>query len=269
MINTIRRLARRVRRTASGDVINKPVMFLHVPKCGGTSIQVALQEAYGLRSGIRIDLRGTIHHNASFRLNSHASKDAADRLGMPLHELREHVLLYHMSESKAKFISGHFCFSNAAYEGFKTEYNWITLIRDPVARWYSHYFYNRDKKGDHFAVDDTIDNYLRSSTAQSTGSLIARFLAGTDCKENHIVEHAIENIAKFDVVGVLENLGTFKRDLKRVLGANIDIPVRNTSPTPASQKHKEITPDIHRQVVDLCKPDQEVYDYVIERYMIT
>ena len=59
MINTIRKLARRVKRTTSGDAIQRPVIFLHVPKCGGTSIQVALQEAYGLRSGIRIDLRGT------------------------------------------------------------------------------------------------------------------------------------------------------------------------------------------------------------------
>lgn len=78
------------------------------------------------------------------------------------------------------------------------------------------------------------------------------------------MEKAIENIAKFDVVGVLEEVDSFKRDLKRVLGANIHIPIKNTSPTPADQKRSEITPEIHHKVVELCKPDQQVYDYVVE-----
>lgn len=132
MISTLQILAHRAKRAATGDVIDKPVIFLHVPKCGGTSIQAALQDAYGLRSGIRIDLRGNIHHDAFFRLDSHSSKDAADRLGVPLHELREHVLQYYLSQTSKKLISGHFYFSDTAYEGFHREYNWITLLRDPV-----------------------------------------------------------------------------------------------------------------------------------------
>ena len=214
MRDTIPELARRARRTAARNVIDNLSFFLHVPKCGGTSIQVALEEAYGLRPGIRIDLRGNIHHTAFFRLNPHASKEAADRLGMPLHALREHVLLYQMSCSGWKLISGHFQFSDAAYEGYHTKYTFITLIRDPVARWYSHYFYDRDKKGDHFGVEDAIDDYLTSPRGRSTGRLIARYFAGADCGEDDIVEQAIQNIAKFDVVGVLEDLSTFKSDLR-------------------------------------------------------
>jgi len=225
---------------------------------------VALEEAYGLRSGIRIDLRGNIHHAAFFKLNSHASKEAAERLDMSLHQLREHILLYQMSCSGRKFISGHFQFSDAAYEGYHTKYTFITLIRDPVERWYSHYFYDRDKEGDHFSIEDAIDDYLTSPRGRSTGRLIARYFAGADCGEDDIVEQAIQNIAKFDVVGVLEDLSTFKSDLSHVLGASIQIPVRNASPTPADQKRKEITPEIHRRVVEVCKPDQAVYDYVVD-----
>ena len=264
MRDTIPELARRARRTAAGNVIDIPVFLLHVPKCGGTSIQVALEEAYGLRSGIRIDLRGNIHHTAFFRLNPHASKEAADRLGMPFHALREHVLLYQMSCSGRKFTSGHFQFSDAAYAGYQGTYTFNSLIRDPVERWYSHYFYDRDKEGDHFSVDDAIDDYLTSPRGRATGRLIARYFAGADCGEDDIVEQAIQNIAKFDVVGVLDDLGTFKSDLRYVLGADINIPVRNASPTSAAQKRKEITPEIHRRVVEVCKPDQAVYDYVVE-----
>jgi hypothetical protein len=256
-------LARRIRRTASGDVIEKPVIFLHVPKCGGTSIRVALEEAYGLRSGLRVDLRGNIHHGAFSRLNSHASKEAAGRLDMSLHQLREHILLYQMSCSGRRFISGHFQFSNHAYAGYHGTYTFITLIRNPVERWYSHYFYDRDKEGDHFSVDDAIDDYLTGSRGRATGRLIARYFAGADCGEDDIVEQAIQNIAKFDAVGVLDDLATFKSDLGCVLGADINIPVRNASPTSAAQKREEITSEIHRRVVEVCKPDQAVYDYVV------
>jgi hypothetical protein len=264
MLNTLRSLARKARRTAAGNVIDTPVFFIHVPKCGGTSIQVAIEEAYGLQSGLRIDLWGNIHHGAFFKLNSHASKEAADRLGVPLHQLREHILLYQMSCSGRRFISGHFQFSDAAYAGYHSTYTFVSLLRDPVERWYSQYFFNRDKKDDHFIVEDAIDDYLTSPRGRSTGRLIARYFAGVDCGEDDIVEEAIQNIAKFDVVGVLDDLGTFKSDLRYVLGADINIPVRNASPTSAAQKRKEITPEIHRRVVEVCQPDQAVYDYVVK-----
>jgi len=263
MIDSIRMLVRRARRTTAGNVIKKPAFFLHVPKCGGTSVQVALEEAYGLRAGIKVDLRGNIYHSAFFRLNPYASKEAADQLGAPPHKVREHVLLYQMGCSRPRLISGHFHYSNAAYRGYHTTYTFITMIRDPVERWYSHYFYDRDKKGDYFSVEAPIDEYLDSPRGQATGSLIARYFAGSDCSGDDVVQHAITNIAKFHVVGILEHLGVFKKDLRRVLGADIDIPVRNAGPTTARQRRKEITPEIHRAVVEACRPDKKVYDYVL------
>jgi len=262
MIPSIQTLARRFKRTAEGNIIDRPVFFLHVPKCGGTSVNVALREAYGLRSGMRVDLRGNVHHEAFYWLDAAASKSAADAMQVPLHEHREHILIHEMSRSHKKYISGHFQFSEVAHRTYHDTYAFITILRDPVERWYSTYFYNRDKTSDHFAIKDTLENYVQSASAQSTGNLITHSFAGSDRSTDTMVASAIENLAKFDVVGVLEDLGAFKRDLRYVLGADIDIPIRNTSPTPAHQRRKEITPDIHRKVVALCRQDREVYDYV-------
>lgn len=264
MFDTIQMLVRRARRTAAGNAIDTSVFIPHVPKCGGTSIKNALAEAYGLRAGIQIDLRGNIHHDAFSMLDPFASKKAADQLGVPLHVHREHVLLHLMGLPNRKLISGHFHFSEAAYREYYSRYTFVTLIRDPVERWYSQYFYNRDKKGTHFAVEDALEEYVCSPTGRSTGSSIAQYFAGSDCGAERIVECAITNLGRFDVVGVLEELNVFKRELKHALGANINIPIRNTSPTPADQKRREITPEIHRKVVELCKPDREVYDYVVK-----
>jgi hypothetical protein len=269
MIDTIQALARRVQRTVAGDVIEAPVFFLHVPKCGGTSVTAALSVAYGIRSGMRIDLRGNIHHSSFSWLHPVSSRIGAECLGSTLHKHREHILLYLMGLPSQKLISGHFQFSEAAYQKYHGQYTFITLIRDPVERWYSQYFYNRDKESDHFAVEDSIEEYLSSARGRSTGSLITCFFAGSDCRDGDLVQCAITNIDKFDVVGVLEELGAFKRDLSRVLGANINIPVRNTNPTPTKQKRSEITREIHRKVVEICKPDQQVYDHVVHNLLGT
>ena len=271
MIDSIRVFARRAKRTVKGDTIDRPAFFLHIPKCGGASIRAALRLAFGLRSGIQVDLRGNVHHDAFFRLDSAASKKVADQLGVPLYEHREQVLLYQMGNryNTKKLISGHFLFSEVAYQEHHDTYAFITLLRDPVERWYSNYFYNRDKDSDHFAVEDSLADCIESSRGRFMGSLITRSLAGTNCEEESMVARAIENVAKFDVVGVLEDLGKFKSDVRDLLGASIDIPVRNTSPTPAHQRGKEITPEIHRKVVELCQPDQVVYDYVVTNVLST
>lgn len=216
--------------------------FIHTPKCGGTSLDAAITAAYE-RAGHR-----------AIRLDARASLRAAEAAGDKLHELRSRLLLYDLASKHARYLSGHYTFTEAAFT-VSRGWHFIALLRDPVARWYSAFFYNRYKESDHCARTESLAEYLSTDRAKS-GQTYARQFGSGD------VERAIENLSRFSVVGTLDNLAALQRDCERVLGIRLEVGHSRMNPRSTAEQQAEITPEIDAHVRALCEPDRYVYDAV-------
>lgn len=227
------------------------LMFLHLPKCGGTSLHAALNGVYVHRN----------HHVT--HLDPHASKKAAKILGDSIQDFRIRLLLYHMAHEKSRYISGHYAFSERAWNEFGNKWKFMTVLREPVARWYSTYFYNKYKtNSDHFRIHEPLDVFVESETARGEGNMYVQLLT-EDRDAEDAVKRVIGNLQRFHLVGVLEEMDTLVRDCERVLGVSLKVGQKNTSPR--TEQEDEITPEIDKRVRLLCEPNLRVYEAVRER----
>jgi hypothetical protein len=240
--------------------------FLHVPKCGGTSIDAALRARY--------------HPTQVFRLPAAASALAAELFfdddeprDQYSHVLRyrEALLLYAMASGDFRYIAGHFCFSETAFLRFGDEFAHITVLRDPVERWLSHYFFNRYKgeQNTHCRVDEELSAALASDEGRSWGTEYVKFYGGVvadgDYRSRTAIQHAIHNLTRFYSIGVLENLGRFTDSLRRSFGIRIRVPKKNISPVSTEFRERLVTPEVLDRLQEICGPDIEVYQSVISR----
>jgi hypothetical protein len=272
-------LAKRVERQIKGP-IKQPMFFLHIPKCGGTSLTDALKSGYRT-----LDLRqerGLIGLDpvASFDVAKRlypaetAASDGSDEDGMdshPFFAMREVLLLYFLGMERTRFVSGHFPFSELAYELFGQEYAFITMLRDPVERWISGYFYNRYGQSDHRRTELDLSSYLDSPRAAAGGTLLVKFIAGSmpdgDYGSRRAIEIAKENLHKFKLVGFIEHQQEFLDRFEEEFGLRLKLERLNSSPRSEAARRTEVTPEVLERLRVVCQPDIEVYEYARDVFL--
>lgn len=255
--------------------LKENIFFLHIHKCGGSSINQAIKSCY-LTWDITKDRR-LVH------LDSHAAFNAAqkciDQTNFPseqtdtyhLLRFRENLLLYYMDQKDINYIAGHFSFSATAYEYFFKKYAFITVLRDPVARWISFYFYNRNKQRGPFKIDTELEAFIESERGQRQGYEYVKFLGGADQAGDYTSAQAInrakENLHKFSIVGCLEYQGDFVKQFEERFGRKFKIGVSNQSPKSEPERKSIISEGIKEKVREVCKPDIEIYQYAINNFV--
>lgn len=244
-----------------GRKVGKKIVFLHIPKCGGTSIGQAIQASYGFWECLS---RQNFGH-----LDSAASLKGSRLSGEELMAYREKLLLYFLSNPQYKYISGHFSYSETAVVEFGGEWHFITVLRHPVSKWFSQYFFNRNKISDHFKIEADLESYVESEEGIALGSDYVRKLTqgfhGTEAASKEAVTQAIENLKKFALVGVLERLDVFARDFRRLFGAKLFLEKKNRNPVSRKKQRQETTEEIRKRVEEICQPDMEVYQWAVQR----
>jgi hypothetical protein len=244
---------------------NKKIFFLHIPKCGGTSMVNAISNSLEKN---RLGLIKGKGNNPVFFVNPRTSRRCAKLLGDDPLEYRKRILAYNMSINHCKFIYGHFSYSEKIFQEFGKEWNFITILRNPVSQWFSYYFYETRENADRRITSD-LKSFIESERARLMGnSYVRRLTEGispTNASSDEGVKQAIENLNKFALVGILEKMDIFARDYQSLFGTKLVIEHSNKNPVSKFQQKEQITDEIRQRVEEICQPNIRVYESQLKR----
>jgi hypothetical protein len=241
-------------------VIPQKVVFHHVPKCGGTSVSRALRWRYLLS-------QGTISPESSYRaFKAFTGRVDREKMLVDVSDLREQMLLYLLYEG-VSCVTPHVRYSEQANKLFHEQYKFITTLREPISRFISHYFWSYGKQHAHGRIDEPIEEFIETERAKRLGATYPIYFSGlpvtADFTSSEAVQTAIANLKKFAVVGKLDNLSLFSKNIKNELGVRIRIGHENRSRRSPSEVKKAITPEVRQKIIELCQPDIQVWESIL------
>jgi hypothetical protein len=231
------------------------VVFHHVPKCGGTSVGRALRKRYLLS-------QSTVTPESSYRaFEAFTGRSDRQKMLVDVLDLREQMMLHQLFED-VRCVSLHVRFSDVAYSRFSDNYKFITVMRDPVSRFISHYYWSYGKPHAHARIEEGFDEFLETEHARRLGATYVEFYSGlskdSDMRSEAAINQAIKNLHSFSAVGRLDDLSDFEMQLRKELGVKISIGHENKRTK--IKKELELTPEQVEKVNALCAPDIAVWE---------
>lgn len=195
------------------SLASKPrkILFDHLPKCGGTSLNAYLQEHYPRRK--------------TFSLKGPNLAAAVDKF-KHLPEAERH---------KYDYVKGHMVLD--LLDWVHPECMKITLFRDPVERIISHYYYAKTTRNHylHSAINSWrlgLEDYItRDGLSGELRNWYTTHFSGMTIKEaennpKESVDKAVKTVLnRYDLVGFLDNFSSFVENLHKQ--ANLCYPYQN------------------------------------------
>ncbi|MBK8176022.1 MAG: sulfotransferase family 2 domain-containing protein [Rhodospirillales bacterium] len=243
--------------------LGHPVIFHHVPKCAGTSVARALRMRY-------LPSQAGVVSGASFyAAKAYAPDTTTEQVWPSVLDLRERVLVYHMF-CGVRCIAAHVRFSECAYENFNQTYKFVTILREPVSRYISHYFWDLDGPEEWARLHVDLEEFVETEQGARYGVLFGEFYSGlpsnSDFSSPEAVEAAKRNLEKFSAVGFVEDMASFQTKLKETLGVSVNIRHQNKGKVEDTRKKRLVTPELRRKIEQLCAPDIEIYEFARRRF---
>ncbi|WP_264212293.1 sulfotransferase family protein [Leisingera thetidis] len=233
------------------------LLYIHVPKCGGTSFGSAVRLAY-FHSQATISLG----RSRAIREALHPGLEGADK-ALREAEIRK-VMLGSLMTQGVKCISAHVHYSAGLHQRIDPERKAVTLLRDPVARFLSHYAYVQRNHPDPDRAD-TLAAFLESDSALRYGSTYLFFFASayqhTTGNFDAAMQTARSNLARFSLIGDLSRTAAFRSALRQVVGRPLISWERNRRPGRRPSSPADIPPDLRARIEEICAPDIALYDY--------
>ncbi|WP_368345861.1 sulfotransferase family 2 domain-containing protein [Pelagovum sp. HNIBRBA483] len=241
---------------AADRLLPHPIVFHHIPKCGGTSVGRALRRRYLLsQAGLR-----TAASDAALALIGESEISA------PLHPFREAILLYHL-HCNTRAIAMHVGFSPRAYKAFSASYTFATVLREPVARFMSHLCWNASHPDATEGIRLQLPDFLETAQARRLGATMVAYLSGlpSETPPHHpdAIEAAIKNLERFDVIGDLDHMDAFHTSLSKRLGTRLKIGVENVRTGPAMPTAYQGA--IADRIREICAPDIALWEAYQQR----
>lgn len=256
LASTMGRLGRTVRRGLRRP-LRERVLFLHVPKCGGNSIRVALREVcHPPLSNSR---------RRFFHLSPIRSRRTAELAGRPVEAVRDDLLRYHLLDERVRLFTGHFTWPEGLGRSFP-DVSLVTVLREPVARFLSWYYDPASRRNSSSpGAFETLEGFLDTAQARNAGATYARYIAGADptrALEPEVIDLARERLARVDVLGVLEDLPGLVAAFEARFGFRLVLPRLNIGQLRVRREHSEVTDAVRDRIADIVRPDRILYDFV-------
>ncbi len=230
--------------------------FIHIPKCGGTSLNDGLRKAVGINK----------YSPRYFKLSSSQTRKQVEKSGQDLLSLRKDILIKKFESGKLRYITGHLRCTEDIRAMYSPEWKFITVLRNPVKRWISQYFFNVHKKSDHFKITMSLEEYLRTDDAVKIGSqYIDFFTDGENLRSQASIDQTIDTLDHYDLVGILEHLDHFKNEFRENFGRELIIEKKNKNPLSAKEIKHQVSDEQLGQIEEICKPDMAVYSHFLSK----
>jgi hypothetical protein len=240
------------------------IVFVHVPKCAGTSVEYAIRRHYRLS-------RYLIDPETSFAA-------AQKSLGLPETDEHRHAFLCEASELRRqvlhytlgvgyKCITGHAPLGSNTIAGWQESHDFVTLLREPVTRYISHLAYNFGNQHGHGGVSGSLDTFLESPRARMMGTLYPKYFAGlpmsADLGSAEAISQAKDTLKRCAVVGFMDDMAAFKDDLTCLTGHKIIFKHENQTGEARKQKLQLSGAQLEK-IRTLCAADIEIYNWAKE-----
>jgi len=254
-------IAQRGRNSFRGPVKQK-IFFSHIPKCGGTSVRHALRSNYITLNPRKDDRFVTILRSPVDSVIAQLETETSNEFCVA-HDSRlrfpEQLLLYYMNQRRTMCIVGHVPFSRIAHNNFSDEYAFITILRNPVERYISEFFYNKHHS---LAVSNMeLEEYLDSDYGRAQGTQYVLFVGGRSNGNDHLskkaVDRALDNLTRYAVIGFIEESKDFSERCRERFGIELHLGTLNL--TPESKARNLITNSIRTRIESICQRDLEIH----------
>lgn len=210
---------------------SRPIVFPHVPKCGGTSLLEHLTS-----SGLKVHL----DYDTWSGLKAQERNRECEGLDLSQHDI----------------IFGHFPIER--YDG--PDFRYVALVRDPIERAISNYIFHRDMARSN---PNGTDFYTRLGRWIDRGELsfIEYLNVGPDMKVIYQRFLAYWSRRRFTLIGTMENYDAFLHSLSDLIGVKIE----NTIHERKRKDDLVLTDQERTRARQLMLPEYKWYDEFVKR----
>ncbi len=242
-IDRLKYVLDQLKRSVSGAPAPRRVVFLHIPKCAGSSVNYVFKSTIGSGRSGRVVLVDDCFRPSSFERRLRQARTA-------------------------RFVGGHF--GAETLEAVRGDAFTFTVLRDPFDRLRSTYghFHSRLKGNPlaHKVPHMSIEEYLTSDDPeilQWTDNVVARQLAishdrerARDWAPQQLVERALENLETLDLVVLFDDLAADIGVVARVAGVryNGEMPRENVTSARASKVSSSAVSQLDGRLRELAMP---------------
>lgn len=253
----------RIRRSIFGAGLRFPCIFLHLPKCGGTSISEALYATVPLHKRV-----GVIDAVSTRRAASILEFDVDDawkchddlEFGSLTFDLRERILLTHCCWG-SQLVHGHVLMTDRLRTKVRENYKFLTIMREPIERTISNY---RMAVAAGIASPDP-EVWLDSPIARAHSTTYLRYLSGHHIvpseQQGKCLERALAALEMFSLVGFLDEINTFAGEFEQMFGASLALHKYNR----ATGAKVQLSEAQMVKLNEMCSADRAIYDHA--RYL--
>lgn len=268
----------------------KKVVYVHIPKCGGMSIDEALRKKLALPHERKIKRMPLIKSNLATFGREIASLDDACDFSEYHAKINKNILRYHLN-LQWQYLSGHLTVDQTLLKDFLQTYQFFTVLREPASRFISNYLYNKMTNTQHIMppssnLNCTIDSAINEAKEildhrrgwhlanTMTLFITGRYPKNVDDAKNMQREFE-HNLSHFSAVGFLSDLPKFGDKVRRQTGHKINIANKNTTKSHFSEENLKIHQALSTffnegktkaKLNEICKYDIENYQRALQAH---
>ncbi|WP_077536091.1 sulfotransferase family 2 domain-containing protein [Pseudoalteromonas aliena] len=261
--------------------------FVHVPKSGGISIDLAMREQLAKPGEARFSREGAIEMSLATFNQEITDLDSITQFSDHHAQQLNGLLAYHLAQNW-QYISGHVSTNQHIIENFAQQYHFITVLREPVSRFVSNYIYNKltnslpimapnNLNSDNLIEE--VDLILGHRRGWQMANVMSMCITGRFAKDvtdaEKVQSEFADNLAAYKVVGFLDNLNSFSEKIKQLSNKQINIGNHNTTDSFLDEKKQHVKstlqsyfnePNVKTKLEHLCRFDIQNYQRAKDKY---